>query len=806
MLGLSSNRCYLAGALYDDPARFDNRFGRPDQDMEPERKAVTGPENRPPAVSGSRFSVDGMSCNNCVRHVTQAMLGVPGVASATVSLDTQQAVVEWVAGASRDPVQVLEAVRKAGFGAKEVDAASTQDEAARPGGNAWQRNLWVGAACLLPMMTGEWVLGLSAARWFQWLSLALAAVVQTVAGSRFYRGTWNQLKSRSANMDTLVALGSTTAFTFSVWGLLQGGVGHLYFMEAAAIITLISFGHWLESRISQRASGSLRRLLHLAPAQARRRSPDGTETLVPVAELRAGDAIALRPGDRVPADGRVLSGDSAVDESMLTGEAVPVDKSADARVYTGTVNLNGRLVVDVTATGQATALAAIIAAVQRAQNSRAAIQRLGDQVSSVFVPVVILLAVGTALWWGLAGGSALAASQQLARALGMHVPVLPAATAAFIYAAAVLIVACPCAMGLATPIAIMAGTNAAAERGILIRDGIALEKAGRITTVVFDKTGTLTSGRPTVVDRASYGEGRGDGVDGMRLAAEMARHSNHPLSQAVAGISSEPMPLLNWEEVRGSGIRCQVSTPGQPGQPVAARFGSLNWLQTSGVDLACADAFIERHFAQGATLVGIAVEERLLGVIALQDRIKTDAPEVVAELRRQGYKVRLVTGDNHRTASAVGALAGIGASNIHANVRPEEKARLVKQFQADGERVAFVGDGLNDAPALEQADLGIAVSRASDIALEAADLILLRSDIEAVPESLGLARAALRTIKQNLFWAFFYNALGIPLAALGLLNPMICAAAMGLSDLVVIGNALRLRHWRQRVMPGDHRF
>jgi Cu+-exporting ATPase len=501
---------------------------------------------------------------------------------------------------------------------------------------------------------------------------------------------------------------------------------------------------------------------------------------------------------------------------MLTGESVPVDKTDGSRLYAGTVNIDGRLVMRVTATGEETALAHIIAAVQRAQDSRANIQRLGDRVSSVFVPLVVAVALTAGLCWGLAPDWTRHLHDSLARFLwSAHVPEGPLA-ASFIIAAGVLIIACPCAMGLATPAAIMAGSNAAAQRGILIRDGVALEKAGRVTAVLFDKTGTLTAGKPEVVEVWDQGETRNpitenrrksDGpksesqVSTQRLAATLASHSAHPISQAVARLSPNGLVLTDWQEVRGAGVQANVelqhsSTPALHRSPLTARLGSVRWLQESGVDLALGQSFIAEWASQGATVVGLAVEKSLQGLFAVKDAIKPGARAVVEQLERQGLKIYLVTGDNSLTAESIAKQTGIKPENVFAQVRPEQKAEFVKKLQQQGQRVAFVGDGINDAPALEQADLGVAVSRASDVAREAADIILLKSEIEAVPESLGLARATLRTIHQNLFWAFFYNAIGVPLAALGFMSPILCAAAMGLSDLVVIGNALRLRRWR----------
>jgi Cu+-exporting ATPase len=748
--------------------------------------------NSPVPGVATELLVSGMTCNNCARHVTEAIQGVRGVRSATVALETQRATVRWDLNAPADVPAVLAAVRQAGYEAKAIDT-TTHDRAAAPS-SGWRLNLWLGVLATTPLIAGEWIFGLGLVRWFQWVAFVLAGAVQLVAGAPFYRGAWRQLRMGRSNMDTLVALGSSTAFGYSVWALFSGHGGHLYFMEAAAIITLISVGHWIEARVSARASDALKSLLNLAPQTARLRHPDGRETEVAVAELKPGHLLTLKPGDRVPTDGMVSEGNSAVDESMLTGEVMPVDKSSGDKLYAGTVNRNGRLVMRVTATGESTALAHIIAAVQRAQSSRAAIQRLGDRVSSVFVPVVVGIAVAAGWWWGAAPESAARVHDWLGKFLWpVHLPLGDVAVP-FIIAAAVLIIACPCAMGLATPTAIMAGSNAAARRGILVRDGVALEKAGRVTAVIFDKTGTLTSG-----ELALTGPWTPDNTpDAVRLvqqlAAALAQPSNHPVSKVLARLADTKPELLNWRETPGSGVQAELRT--RDGNLATARLGSLHWLQSCGIPLPAEGGLIEQWKAEGAMLVGVASGDALLGIFALKDIPKPHAARVVHQLQRQGLHTFLLTGDHPRTAAAVASQVGIAAENIFAKVRPEQKADFVKQLQLRGERVAFVGDGINDAPALEQADLGIAVARASDIAREAADIILLRSEIEAVPEALGLARATLRTIKQNLFWAFLYNALGVPLAALGFLSPMLCAAAMGASDLIVIGNALRLRRWR----------
>ena len=481
-----------------------------------------------PNSLATELAVTGMTCGNCARHVTEAIQSVPGVRSATVSLDSRRASVRWAKAGEHDVAALLQAVEKEGYGAK-VLAAHDHDQQRLAG---WQMNLVIAVFGTVPLMLGEWVFNLAMMPWFQWFSFVLATIVQIFAGGQFYRGAWNQLKIRSSNMDTLVALGSTTAYAYSVWALFSGYRAHLFFMEAASIIMLISVGHWVESRVSVRASDALRKLLNLAPAMAWRKNPDGSESEIPVAELMIGNLVVLRPGDRIPTDGKVIEGNSAVDEAMLTGESAPVDKATNSDLYAGTVNLNGRLLMRVTATGEETALSHIIASVQRAQTSRANIQRLGDRVSSVFVPIVVTIALVAGLWWGLALDSATHIHNLLSQFLWhAHLPEKNAI--AFIIAAAVLIIACPCAMGLATPAAIMAGSNAAARRGILIRDGVALEKAGQITAIVLDKTGTLTSGELAVVGPWTQDDSDSSKKLAQELAGSLALPSNHPVSKVL---------------------------------------------------------------------------------------------------------------------------------------------------------------------------------------------------------------------------------------------------------------------------------
>jgi Cu+-exporting ATPase len=705
------------------------------------------------------LKVKGMSCQNCARHVHEAIQELPGVTYARVDLDKAEAVVKWKSG---DPAEkeLLKALEEAGYPSQVLKEPSSENSEST--GSGWKFNVILGSAVIVPLMVAEWGFGLGNQPWFCWVSFLLVLPVQVFGGARFYRGAWQQLKVGQSNMDTLVALGSTAAFLFSIYGLLfPARVGHTYFMEAAAIITLISVGHWLESMASSRAAQAVRQLLTLAPATAHRLRADQAEEEVPVAALLPGDLVVLRPGDRIPIDGIVSEGRSTVDESMLTGESIPIEKTSGSLLYAGTANTNGRLVCKVQSTGEATALAQIITVVERAQNSRANIQRLADRVSSIFVPLVIVCAVATLLAWGLEWNLW---------------------EKGIISAVAVLIVACPCAMGLATPAAIMAGANAGAKRGILIRDGIALEKTGKITAVLFDKTGTLTEGKPQVQEPPLYFD---DQQKVLRLVKALAGPSRHPLSQALSAYAKSVSPALveNWREERGSGVLAQSEAK-------IIRLGSLTWLKSNGVNVS---QLPENGIG---TLLGLAADETLLAAFTLEDQLKADGRQTLDELRRLNLDVYMVSGDQPEAAQRIGRSVGLQEDHIFTGIRPEGKVDVVKAIQAQGQRVAFVGDGINDAPALTQADLGIAVSLASDIAKESADIILLKADLGAVPEALHLSRRTLLTIQQNLFWAFFYNIVAVPIAALGFASPILCAAAMGLSDLFLVGNSIRLLSWR----------
>lgn len=770
-----------------------------------------------PATAGvvSRLPVGGMDCGGCAQKVTAALARVPGVAGVRVEMDRAQATVRWHPGVAPRPADLRAAVQGAGYTTGDDLAPGTVPGGAPPAGSdrAWRWAVGMGAPVLLLLMAAEWGGGLGMNRAYQWVAFALATPVQLRVGARFYRGAWRQWRAGQSNMDTLVALGSTAAYGYSVAGLLTGAPGHLYFMEAVGILTLISLGHWLEARMTRRAGEALRALLDLAPPRARRLravsstrfpEPQGMEEEVDVAELQPGEVILLRPGDRVPVDATVLEGESAVDEAMLTGEALPVLKQPGAVLLAGTVNQNGRLLARVQAVGAATALAHIIAAVERAQSSRARIQRLADRVSSVFVPVVVAVALATALAWGLAYPALRAWHDALAPALWTaHLPGTPWA-AAFHCLASVLIVACPCALGLATPAALMAGVNAAARRGILVRDALALEKAGaRMTAIAFDKTGTLTLGRPVVVAQLDVRPPAEARTPLDELAASLARRSQHPLSRTLAALAPGNLPVEAWRERRGEGVEGQWS-----GHLV--RIGSVASFRRTGVPLGAVEEFIHDWSGQGATVALVALEDRVAGAFAIRDPLRPEAAAVLRRLREWvepgGGGLYLISGDSPGAVAAVAADLGHPFREVFSEVRPEDKAALVERLQQRA-RVAYVGDGINDAPALARADLGLAVARATDVAREAADLVLLRPDLGAIPEALELARRTLAAIRQNLFWAFFYNAAFVPLAAAGFLSPLLAALAMGLSDLLVLGNALRLGRSAgssaERVPAGD---
>jgi P-type Cu+ transporter len=735
------------------------------------------------------LGITGMSCANCAATIERTLnKKVPGVVQAAVNFAAERAAVEFLPG-SVAPAELIKAVAEAGFGASlAAESAEAEDveAAARRQETALQtRQFIVGVACTLPLfalsmardfgLTGTW----SHAAWVNWLFLGLATPVQIYTGMGFYLGAFNSLRNRSANMDVLVAMGSTVAFLYSLLVLLVPGLGHhVYFETSAVIITLIKLGKMMESRTKGRTGGAIRKLMGLRPKTAVVLR-DGVETEIPIAQVTIGDRVAVRPGERIPVDGRVAEGESAVDESMLTGEPLPVDKRPGDPVVGGSINGQGYLLFEARAVGRDTVLAQIIRLVREAQGSKAPIQALADRAAAVFVPTIIALAVGVfAVWW-VVGGDFVAAMIRLV---------------------AVLVIACPCALGLATPTAIMAGTGKGAEHGILFKSSEALETASRLTTVVLDKTGTLTRGKPEVTDLVPLAPDGGSARDLLQLAASLERGSEHPLGQAVVrraqaeGIAL--LPFAEFQAAGGRGVHGRVD-----GRPVVV--GKPDWVeQQLGAIPETARARVHRLQAEGKTVIGVGAEGVLRGLIAVSDALKPDSAEAVRQLRALGLKVMMLTGDTPETARHIAALSGI--DHVLSEVPPEAKAATVKGLQAAGDRVGMVGDGINDAPALAQADVGLAIGTGTDVAIESAGVILASGSLTGVPRAIRLSRATLRTISQNLLWAFGYNVLLVPIAAGALypfealpemlrqLHPILAALAMAFSSLSVVTNSLRL--------------
>jgi P-type Cu+ transporter len=718
-------------------------------------------------TSENTLTIEGMTCASCVMRVEKALAKVPGVLSAEVNLATETARVQ----GGGDAAALIAAVQRAGYGAHvHVDR---ETPAAVP--------LWpvlLAAALSLPLVL-PMVADLFGRHWMLpgWLQLALATPVQFWLGARFYVAGWKALRAGSGNMDLLVALGTSAGYGLSLFELLRNSANpmpHLYFEASAVVITLVLLGKWLEARAKRQTSEAIRALQALRPETARVRSADGREEERPIAQVRVGDLVVVRPGERVAVDGEVVEGASELDESLITGESLPVSRHAGERVIGGAVNGAGLIVVRTAAIGAETTLARIVRLVESAQAKKAPIQRLVDRVSAVFVPVVIGVALVTLLAWGLVAGQ----WQQ-----------------GLLNAVAVLVIACPCALGLATPTAIMAGTGVAARRGILIRDAEALETAHRIGVVAFDKTGTLTEGRPTLVQtQAADGDRAGLLAD----AAALQAGSEHPLARAVQQAASEAgVAVPGAQDTRaeaGRGVRAVVGGR-------ILRLGSTRWMNELGIDLTPLLEAGNAQQAQGRTVSWLvegdapdAPHARLRGLLAFGDALKPDARAAVDALHALGVKTLLVSGDNRGSASAVAAALGI--DEVRAEVLPADKAAIIAGLRRDGQVVAMVGDGLNDAPALAAADVGIAMATGTDVAMHAAGITLMRGQVGLVADAIDLSRRTSAKIRQNLFWAFVYNIVGIPLAAFGLLNPVFAGAAMAMSSVSVVGNALLLRRWK----------
>ncbi len=721
-------------------------------------------------MNNTVLNIDGMTCASCVARVEKALRAVPGVSGASVNLATEKASVQGEAA----PDALAAAVRAAGYEADIVlpDAASAAP-ARRAEGSATLPAWWPVAAAMLlslplvlPMLAAplgyEWMLP-------GWLQLALATPVQFWLGARFYRAGWKALRAGSGNMDLLVALGTSAAYGLSLYLLLRaGGPGahaepHLYFESSAVVITLVLLGKWLEGRAKRQTLAALDALGRLRPDEALVRRA-GADVRVALAELRVGELMVVKPGARVPADGVVQEGRSHLDESLLTGESLPVAKEPGDRVAGGAVNADGLLLVEATAVGAATMLSQIIRMVEDAQAVKAPIQRLVDRVSAVFVPVVLVLALATLLGWGLANGDW---------------------PAALLNAVAVLVIACPCALGLATPTAVMVGTGAVARHGILIKDAEALETAHALDVVVFDKTGTLTEGRPQLVAH--------EGLEPARLlalAASVQQGSSHPLAGAVLEEAARqglaPPPARAARALPGRGVEAEVDG-------AVIILGNRRLMEELGVPVPDA----ARHEAEGRTVSWLAERRdgrvQVLGLLAFGDRIKPGAPDAVARLKEAGIEPVLLSGDSLGAARTVAQALGI--ERVHAEVLPADKAQVITTLRQDGRTVAMVGDGINDAPALAAADVGMAMATGTDVAMHSAGVTLMRGDPALVADAIAVSRRTYRKIRQNLGWAFIYNVIGLPLAAFGLLDPVLAGAAMALSSVSVVGNALLLRRW-----------
>jgi P-type Cu+ transporter len=728
-------------------------------------------------MSETQLMIDGMTCASCVSHVEKALKALPGVDQVQVNLATEKAYIDH----HGDVSALVTAVEAAGYGARPVDAQTPQDESVRDQVlKALKFQVGFGILLSLPLMLPMLLMPLGVRFHLPaLLQLLLAAPVQFWLGARFYKGAWKALKSRTGNMDLLVALGTSAAFGMSVYYLFQGAGAHaLYFESSAVVITLVLLGKWLETRAKQQTAESIRALSALQPETARVLR-QGSPVVVKVADIVVGDVVAVSAGERLPVDGEIMQGESEVDESLITGEPLPVHKGVGDKVTGGSMNVDGYLEVRTQAVGGETVLARVIRMVESAQAAKAPVQKLVDRISAIFVPVVIGLALLTLAGWLLSG-----AAFELAA----------------LNAVAVLVIACPCALGLATPTAIMVGTGVAAQQGILIKNAEALETAHQVTLVAFDKTGTLTQGKPEVVQVLSAERAEdAEGIDVLAIMAALQKGSDHPLAQAIikAATQAETHPERSLPAVRFS-----KTLPGQgvQGRIDGERFclGNARLLAAESLrsdDLPAAFQAMQHQADEtGWTLSYLLREKEVLAMVAFEDALKPTALNTVKALHQLHIQTVLITGDHSGAAHKVAQALGI--DQVFAEVMPGEKAKIVQDLQQQGQIVAMVGDGINDAPALAAAQVGMAMATGTHVAMEAAGITLMRGDPLLIPDALSISKQTYAKIQQNLFWAFAYNLIGIPLAALGFLNPMLAGAAMALSSVSVVSNALLLKRWK----------
>jgi P-type Cu+ transporter len=716
------------------------------------------------------FNIGGMHCASCSTRNERTLKKLNGVRDATVNLATHSARVVFDESLVSEPM-LHRLVIDNGYEVLSAEFAEDHKQRVRQELASARWRAFAALALAVPVsalsmfnvkLPGT-IFGHNAS---VWIEAALSAVVVLGLGFGFHVGMLRQARNLASNMDTLISLGTLAALFYSLWAV-AAGHHHFYFETGAVIAALILLGRYFEARSRGQASDAVEKLIELGAKTAHLVRGD-LERDVPIEGVQVDDVLLVKPGEKIPVDGKILSGTTSVDESMLTGESLPVDKARGDDVFGATINLTGALHVQATKVGQDTALAQIVKLVADAQVNKAPIQKLADQVSGVFVPIVLGIALLTGLGWYLATGDL---------------------SQSFIPAVAVLVIACPCSLGLATPTAIMVGTGLAAKRGVLIKNGEALERGNKIDVVMFDKTGTLTEGKPDVTDVLSCTRETVDDV--LALAASLEKLSEHPLAQSIVRAAKDKGLALasvdDFENLAGKGVRGIIGNS-------RVLAGSVRLLLEHGVPLTSHLSEIEALEADAKTLIAIARDDVCVGIIAVADTLKADSKAAVARLRADRIGTVMITGDNRRTADAIGRLIGI--DRVFAEVLPQEKADQVLAFQKQGRHVAFVGDGINDAPALAQADLGIAIGTGTDIAVEAGNIVLVKGHPLKVIEALTLSRLTFRTIKQNLFWAFIYNIAAIPLAAFGLLNPMIAAGAMAISSLTVVGNSLRIRRYK----------